>query len=388
MSAPAHWSWPFFEDSHRALAASAARWAAEQHVETSDVDVACREWVRRLGRAGYLRYCVPQQWGGALPAMDSRALCLLRETLAAHDGLADFAFAMQGLGSGAISLGGSDALRARWLPKVAAGEAIAAFALSEPDAGSDAGAMRTSATRNATGWSLQGSKTWISNGGIADFYCVFARSDAASGGSKGISAYCVAADTPGLSVTERIDVMSPHPLATLTFDNCEVPAESLLGAEGEGFALAMRTLDIFRVSVAAAATGFARRALQETLSHAGARAMFGTTLSAQPLAQAILGDMATDLDSAALLTYRAAWHRDTQPERSTCVAAMAKLGATELAQRIVDRALQLHGARGVRVGEVVERLYRDVRALRIYEGATEVQRLLVGREILKAHRLR
>jgi acyl-CoA dehydrogenase len=383
---PVHFSWPFFDDVHRELALSVSTWARSQAVMTSSVDDSCREWVKRLGHAGFLRYCVPAEWGGALPHLDSRALCVLRESLAAHDGLADFAFAMQGLGSGAITLGGSDALRAEWLPRVAAGQAIAAFALSEPEAGSDAGAMRMRATRIPSGWRLDGVKTWISNGGIADFYCVFTRSDGESVGGKGISAFFVPADTPGLTVTERIEVMSPHPLATLSFSGCEVPHTALLGAEGEGFGLAMRTLDIFRVSVAAAATGFARRALQEALQHADARAMFGSVLGAQPLAQAILGDMATDLDSAALLTYRAAWHRDTQTSRSTGVAAMAKLGATELAQHIIDRALQLHGGRGVRVGEVVERLYRDVRALRIYEGATEVQRLLVGRETLKAHR--
>ena len=385
MSTPAHLAWPFFDDRHRELATTVTEWVATQRVDASTVDDACREWVRRLGAAGFLRYCVPLAWGGALPALDSRALCLVRESLAAHDGLADFAFAMQGLGSGAITLGGTDALRAEWLPRVASGEAIAAFALSEPEAGSDAGAMRARATRTTGGWRLNGIKTWISNGGIADFYCVFARSAPDTTGGKGISAFFVRSDTPGLVVTERITVISPHPLATLSLD-CVVPHDALLGNEGEGFALAMRTLDIFRVSVAAAATGFARRALQEALNHATTRVMFGDTLGAQPLAQAILGDMATDLDTAALLTYRAAWHRDTQSARSTGVAAMAKLGATELAQTIIDRALQLHGGRGVRVGEVVERLYRDIRALRIYEGATEVQRLLVGREILKAHR--
>jgi acyl-CoA dehydrogenase len=316
--------------------------------------------------------------------VESRSLCVLREALAAHDALADFAFAMQGLGSGAITLGGTDALRAEWLPRVARGEAIAAFALSEPDAGSDAAALQTTAIQARGGWRLDGSKTWISNGGIADFYCVFARSNLTAPGAKGISAFLVAADAPGLAVSERIGVMSPHPLATLQFNGCVVPDECLLGAEGEGFALAMRTLDVYRVSVAAAATGFARRALREALGHAAGRAMFGATLGAQPLAQAILGDMATDVDAAALLTFRAAWHRDTQPGRVTGVAAMAKLGATELAQQVIDRALQLHGARGVRVGEVIERLYRDIRALRIYEGATEVQRMLVGREMLRA----
>ena len=392
-TATEHLAWPFFDDAHRALASSVAEWTAAQGTERTangetEVDDACRAWVRRLGDAGFLRYCVPAPWGGVLPTLDSRALCVLREALAAHDGLADFAFAMQGLGSGAITLGGSDTMRAEWLPRVASGRAIAAFALSEPDAGSDVAAMSMRASRTDAGWRLDGAKTWISNGGIADFYCVFARTDTGSLGSKGISAFFVRADTPGLRIAERITVMSPHPLALLAFDNCIVPHDAMLGAEGEGFALAMRTLDIFRVSVAAAATGFARRAMHEALCHAESRAMFGATLGAQPLAQAILGDMATDLDAAALLTYRAAWHRDTQRTRSTGVAAMAKLAGTELAQQVIDRALQLHGGRGVRVGEVVERLYRDVRALRIYEGATEVQRLLVGRETLKAHRQR
>ena len=392
MPAAPHLAWPFFDDPHRTLDAALAEtidgWEGTPSRDDETVDDRCRGWVKRLGDAGYLRYCVPAAWGGALPTLDSRAICVLRERLAMHHALADFAFAMQGLGSGAITLGGRDVVRQQWLPRVASGEAIAAFALSEPEAGSDAGAMRMRATKTTTGWRLDGIKTWISNGGIADFYCVFARSADGSIGGKGISGFVVAADTPGLSITERIDVMSPHPLATLSFSGCDIPEDALLGVEGEGFALAMRTLDIFRVSVAAAATGFARRALQESLQHADTRAMFGTVLGEQPLAQAILGDMATDVDSAALLTYRAAWHRDTQSERSTSVAAMAKLSATELSQQVIDRALQLHGGRGVRVGEVVERLYRDIRALRIYEGASEVQRLLIGRETLKAHRRR
>ncbi len=378
-----HLEWPFLDEHHRDLGARASAWVRTQHVDHADADAACRTWVARLGADGFLRYCVPRAHGGTLANLDSRALCVLREVLAAHDGLADFAFAMQGLGSGAITLGGSESLQAEWLPRVAEGKAIAAFALSEPEAGSDVAALATRAERVAGGWRLDGTKTWISNGGIADFYCVFARSDRASVGAKGISAFLVPATTPGLTVTERIATIAPHPLATIALAGCVIPAEYLLGAEGEGFKLAMRTLDIFRVSVGAAAVGFARRALEETVTHANRRGMFGATLGAQPLAQAIIGDMATELDSAALLTYRAAWQRDTREERTTIVAAMAKLAATELAQRIIDRAVQLHGGRGVRTGEIVERLYRDIRALRIYEGATEVQRLLVGREILK-----
>lgn len=380
----AHYAWPFFDDLHRELAAHAAEWVSKQQIDDRDPDAACREWVRRLGEAGFLRYTVPAAQGGALPTIDSRALCVLRETFAAHDALADFAFAMQGLGTGALTLEGSEDLRARWLGKVASGQAIAAFALSEPDAGSDAANLSTRATRVGESWQLDGVKTWISNGGIADVYCVFARSDAESSGSKGISAFVVPADTPGLEIVERIATISPHPLATIRFTKCIVPDANRLGDAGSGFKLAMRTLDIFRVSVAAAAVGFARRALKETVHHANARAMFGTTLGAQPLAQAIIGDMATDLDAAALLTYRAAWTRDTSTARTTAVAAMAKLGATEYAQAIIDRAVQLHGGNGVRVGSKVERLYRDIRALRIYEGATEVQRLLVGRETLKS----
>jgi acyl-CoA dehydrogenase len=389
----AHLDWPFFTDAHRDLAASISDWLTARsrtpgegsmNSRATAADQACRDWVTQLGAAGFLRYCVPAAWGGKLETLESRSLCVLRESLAMHDALADFALAMQGLGSGAVSSGGSDALRAEWLPKVASGKAIAAFALSEPEAGTDAAALRTSAVRAGSGWRIDGTKTWISNGGIADFYCVFARTAPLEAAARGISAFFVAADTPGLVVRERLATISPHPLATLDFQGCVVPDACLLGAEGEGFSLAMRTLDIFRVSVAAAATGFARRALGEALRYAAGRAMFGSTLGAQPLAQAILGDMATDVDSAALLTYRAAWHRDTQPGRMTGIAAMAKLGATELAQKVIDQALQLHGARGIREGEPVERLYRDIRALRIYEGATEVQRILVGREMLKA----
>lgn len=394
----AHLAWPFFDDVHRALGRDVSAWlgtpaakglshatpAPGTSAAALDTDALCRAWVRALGESGFLRYTVPRSHGGALEQLDSRALCVLREALAAHDGLADFAFAMQGLGSGAITLGGSEALKAAWLPRVARGEAIAAFALSEPGAGSDAGAMTTRATRSGEAWRLDGEKTWISNGGIADFYCVFARSDASSVGGKGITAFLVPADTEGLVISERIDVIAPHPLATLRFDGCVVPDAHRLGEVGAGFSLAMRTLDIFRTSVAAAAVGFARAALDATLAQAHGRAMFGATLGSQPLAQAIIGDMATDVDSAALMTYRAAWQRDTQPGRTTAVAAMAKLTATELAQQVIDRAVQLHGGKGVRVGEKVEQLYRDIRALRIYEGATEVQRLLVGREMLKA----
>ena len=338
--------------------------------------------VRALGDGGWLRYCVPAAHGGALAALDSRALCVVRETLAYHDGLADFAFAMQGLGSGAITLAGTAAQRDRWLPSVARGEAIAAFALSEPGAGSDVAALAMRARRDGDAWVLDGCKTWISNGGIADFYCVFARTGDTPG-ARGISAFVVPADTPGLVVAERIDVISPHPLARLEFNDCRLPHDALLGTAGEGFKLAMRTLDIFRASVAAAALGFARRALDESVAHARSRRMFGATLADLQLTQAKVGDMAMEIDAAALLTYRAAWLRDVGQARTTKEAAMAKLAATESAQRVIDAAVQLHGGLGVTHGHIVERLYRDIRALRIYEGATEVQKLIIGRDLLK-----
>jgi acyl-CoA dehydrogenase len=377
-----HLAWPFFDASHRALADALAAWTSEPDVLLDDVDDTCRAWVRLLGAAGFLRHCVPAAWGGARDALDSRSLCVARESLAWRDGLADFAFAMQGLGSGPITLAGTEAQRARWLPRVARGEAIAAFALSEPDAGSDAAALATVARRDGGQWVLDGCKTWVSNGGIADFYCVFARTTDAPG-AAGISAFLVEADAPGLSIVERIAVMAPHPLARLAFDRCRVPEDALLGAEGEGFRLAMRTLDIFRASVAAAALGFARRALDEALAHAKARRMFSGTLGDLQLTQATLGEMATALDAAALLTARAAWKRDVQGERTTREAAMAKMAATESAQRVIDAALQMHGGRGVTIGNVCERLYREIRALRIYEGATEVQKLIIGRDLLR-----
>jgi acyl-CoA dehydrogenase len=377
----AHLDWPFWDDHHRSLAASLVAWAPQQRIAHDDVDEACRQWVRALGAAGHLRHCVTAEHGGARPTLESRSLCVAREALAFHDGLADFAFAMQGLGSGPITLAGSAEQRERWLPRVARGDAIAAFALSEPDAGSDVGAMTTTARREGGQWVLDGEKTWISNGGIADFYCVFARTGR-EGGARGISAFLVPSDAHGLRIAERIDVIAPHPLARLAFEGCRLPASSLLGPEGEGFKLAMRTLDIFRASVAAAANGFARRALHEAVGRAKSRRMFGGTLADLQLTKAALGEMATAVDASALLVARAAWKRDVRGEPTTREAAMAKLAATESAQRVVDHALQLHGGLGVQTGSVVERLYRDVRALRIYEGATEVQKLIIGREVL------
>lgn len=380
--------WPFFDDRHRSVARELDTWAehALAHVDHRETDQACRDLVRALGDAGWLRYAVAAgpggAWGGALGAIDSRMVCILRETLARHDGLADFAFAMQGLGSGAISLGGSDALREAYLPRVARGDAIAAFALSEPEAGSDVAALSCAARLDGDHYVLDGDKTWISNGGIADFYCVFARTGEAPG-ARGISAFVVDADTPGLDASERIDVIAPHPLATLKFRNCRVPRTHLLGDAGQGFKLAMMTLDIFRASVAAAALGFARRALDESVGRARSRRMFGQTLGDLQLTQAALGDMATAVDASALLTYRAAWMRDVQGVRTTREAAMAKMTATESAQQVIDRAVQLFGGAGVVSGAIVERLYREIRSLRIYEGATEVQKLIIARELLK-----
>lgn len=378
---------PFFDDAHRQLERELDGWCADalRDIDHHDADAACRALVRQLGQAGWLRYCVPAAFGGALPALDSRALCLLRETLARHDGLADFAFAMQGLGSGAITLAGSDAVRERYLPRVARGEAIAAFALSEPDAGSDVAAMQCGArlTNDGCHYVLDGAKTWISNGGIADFYCVFARTGEAPG-ARGITAFVVDADAPGLSIAERIDVIAPHPLAMLRFDNCRVPVANRLGEAGQGFKVAMMTLDIFRASVAAAALGFGRAALDDALARATARPMFGGVLADLQLTQAAIGEMATAIDAAALLTYRAAWLRDVRQQRTTREAAMAKMVATENAQQVIDRAVQIFGGLGVKVGTRVESLYREIRSLRIYEGATEVQKLIIARETLAA----
>ncbi len=387
---------PFFDPPHAALAREAHRWGDSTLpavvAGAPDLDARCIALVGALGKAGLLRYCVPQAWGGALEHLDSRSICLLRESLGYHDALADFAFAMQGLGSGAIALGGSDELRRRYLPHVASGEWIAAFALSEPQAGSDVAAMTTRARRDGDDWVIDGCKTWISNGGIASFYTVFARTSD-DPGPRGISAFVVDSDSPGLRIAERIDVIAPHPLATLEFAGCRIPGDRMLGKPGEGFKLAMATLDIFRASVAAASLGMARRALAEALGYAKRRKMFGQTLADFQMTQAALAEMATAIDSAMLLTYRAAWLRDVkgstaehgQPgRRVTREAAMAKMVATENAQQVIDRAVQMFGGHGVRQGSIVERLYREIRSLRIYEGATEVQKLIIARELLKS----
>ena len=379
-----HLDWPFFDERHRSFARELDAWAHE-HVpqdHAHDVDAACRSLVKALGAGGWLRHAVGgTAHGGAVDVIDTRSICLARETLARHSGLADFAFAMQGLGSGAISLDGTPAQKQRYLPRVARGEAIAAFALSEPDAGSDVAAMACAARIDGDHAVLDGEKTWISNGGIADFYVVFARSGEAPG-ARGISAFIVDADTPGFEIAERIDVIAPHPLGRLRFTNCRVPLAQRISEGGAGFKVAMRTLDVFRTSVAAASLGFARRALDEALQRATTRRMFDKTLADFQLTQAKLAQMALTVDSAALLTYRAAWQRD-QGRNVTREAAMAKLAATEGAQQVIDAAVQIWGGLGVVSEQPVERLYREIRALRIYEGGSEVQQLIIARELLK-----
>jgi len=380
-----HLDWPFLEPHHKQHAIALENWC-DTHLQTNqhvNIDTACRNLVRELGAAGWLKYAVAgTQFGGAAEAIDTRLLCLTRETLAFHSGLADFAFAMQGLGSGAITLFGNAGQKACYLPRVANGSAIAAFALSEPEAGSDVAALRCRAQLSGDAYILDGEKTWISNGGIADFYIVFARTDEAPG-SRGISAFIVEPNAPGFEVAERLNVIAPHPLARLAFHNCRVPATQRVGEAGQGFKIAMATLDVFRTSVAAAALGFARHALHEALARATSRQLFGQFLSDFQLTQSKLAMMATGIDAAALLTYRAAWLRD-HGQRITVEAAMAKMTATEAAQEVIDAAVQIFGGQGVMSDHPVERLYREIRPLRIYEGATEVQELIIARGIIKS----
>jgi acyl-CoA dehydrogenase len=378
-------SWPFFDEAHRRFATALASWAdgTLPSLPRDDVDAACRARVKALGKAGFLKVVVPAEAGGLNPRLDVRTLCLAREILSFRDGLADFAFAMQGLGSASISLFGSPELKARYLPPVAAGDAIAAFALSEPEAGSDVAALATTAKPDGNAHvRISGTKTWISNGGIADHYVVFVRSGEGVG-AKGLSAFVVDAQTPGLTVSERIEVIAPHPLATLRFDGVRVPLTNRLGQAGDGFKVAMATLDVFRSTVGAAALGFARRALHETIERAANRKLFGAPLGELQLTQAAIADSASEVDASALLVYRAAWRKDQGAPRVTREAAMAKMFATEAAQRVIDRAVQLHGGLGVTKGVKVEELYREIRALRIYEGATEVQKIVIARELLK-----
>jgi acyl-CoA dehydrogenase len=378
-------AWPFFEDGHRRFADALTHWAdgALSALPHGDVDAACRARVAALGAGGFLKAVVTAEHGGLRPQLDVRTLCLAREILSFRDGLADFAFAMQGLGSGPITLFGSDSLKRRYLPAVRDGEAIAAFAISEPDAGSDVAAIATTAKDDGPAYvRIDGCKTWISNGGIADHYIVFARSEPAPG-AKGLSAFVVDARTPGLTVAKRIEVIAPHPLATLAFDGVRVPVTNRIGRPGDGFKIAMATLDVFRSTVGAAALGFARRALFETIEHAARRQLFGAPLGDLQLTQAAIAESASEVDAAALLVYRAAWTKDQGAERVAREAAMAKMVATESAQRVIDRAVQVHGGLGVTKGVKVEELYREIRALRIYEGATEVQKIIIAREALK-----
>jgi acyl-CoA dehydrogenase len=380
-----HLAWPFFEPAHGDFARRLDAFVAAgglAGIDHADVDRACATLARRLGASGLLDCAVASEASDVL-TIASRSVCIARETLAFHDGLADFAFAMQGLGTAAIALAGSPELKRMVLPRARAGRWLSAFALSEKEAGSDVAAMQCAARPDGETYVLDGEKTWISNGGIAHVYTVFARTGEAPG-SRGISAFVVLKNDPGFSISERIAVMAPHPLATIRFEGCRIPASRRLGPAGEGFKLAMRTLDIFRASVAAAALGFARRAFAEAVAHAKSRPMLGATLADLQLTQATIGEMAAGIDAAALLTYRAAWRREVEQLPTTREAAMAKMTATETAQWVIDRAVQLFGGRGVKTGEVVERLYREIRALRIYEGATEVQKLIIGRDALKS----
>lgn len=380
--------WPFFDDRHRALGASLDAWCASElnHHEPEDVDAACRTLVAKLGAAGWLRYAVPAEYGGMDENLDVRTLSLIRETLARHSGLADFAFAMQGLGSGTISLFGTPEQKQRYLPAVACGEKIAAFALTEPGAGSDVAACETTATEHQASFRVNGSKTYISNGGIADYYILFARTGEAPG-ARGLSSFIVDADVRGVSIGERLRVIAPHPLARIDFDDVELGADALLGVRGDGFRQAMATLDVFRTTVGAAALGFARRALDEATGRVLYRKLGGALLADNAVVQAQLAEMVLAVDSAALLVYRAGWVRDVQQRRNTREAALAKLHATEAAQRVIDQAVQLFGGAGVTHGVIVEALYREVRALRIYEGASEVQRMVIARQHIAEARL-
>jgi len=375
--------WPFFTDAHRELAAKLDKWAKQEVTEgiagadERNVDEACRSVVKKLGRAGWLKYTVPAAYGGVHEQLDVRSLCIARETLARISGLADFSFAMQGLGAGPITLFGSDALKERYLRRVAAGEAIAAFAISETGAGSDIAAMETSARRDGDSYVIDGEKTWISNGGIADFHVVFCRLE-----SSGFIAIVVEPGDAGFSVVERIETIAPHPLARIRFDSCRVSADRVVGDAGKGMKVALATLDVFRSTVGAAALGFARQALDEALAHVSSRKMFGQSLKDFQLTQVRIAQMATQIDASALLVYRAAWTRDNGAPRVTREAAMAKMYATEAAQHVIDDALQLLGGRGVVAGNPVEQLYREIRSLRIYEGTTEVQQLVIAKQVL------
>jgi acyl-CoA dehydrogenase len=372
-------TWPFFENHHRALATSLEAWAADNltEIDHSDTDAACRALVSALGEGGWLKHAAVDPAGAA--RLDVRSLCIIRETLARHDGLADFAFAMQGLGTGAISLFGTEVQKSEWLPEVRNGRAISAFALTEPQSGSDVANSTMTATLDGDSYVLNGDKTWISNGGIADVYTVFARTGDAPG-ARGLSAFLVPAETVGLDIVERLETIAPHPLARLRFNECRVPVSALIGNSGAGFKIAMSVLDVFRSTVAAAALGFARRALDEAITRVTTRQVQGAPLFDLQMVQGHIADMAVDIDASALLIYRAGWAKDNGAPRVTREAAMAKQFSTDQAQKVIDRAVQLHGGDGVRSGETVEKLYREIRALRIYEGASDVQRVVIARQ--------
>ena len=380
MADTSYLDWPFFADRHRSLSVELEAWVQDnlRSADHSDTDNACRSLVSKLGNAGFLNHSA-----NADGTLDVRTLCLIRETLARHDGLTDFSFAMQGLGTGAISLFGTDEQKAQWLPKTTAGSAIAAFALTEPQSGSDVANSTMTAELQNNEYVLNGEKTWISNGGIADVYTLFARTGGAPG-AKGLSAFVIPADLPGFEITERLETIAPHPLATLRFTDCRIPPETMIGEPGQGFKIAMSVLDVFRSTVAAAALGFARRALDETLNRITSREVQGAPLADLQMVQGHVADMAVDIDAAALLVYRAAWTKDNGAPRVTREAAMAKLFATDRAQRVIDKAVQLHGGDGVRSGQMVEQLYREIRALRIYEGASDVQKIIIARQTITA----
>ena len=384
-------NWPFFEDAHREYARGIREWAAttipgiteDEPGDNDQLDARMRELVTAIGAAGWFKACVPAAYGGSFENFDVRSLCIARETLGYYSGLADFAMAMQGLGTGSISLFGSDELKSRYLPPVAAGEKIAAFAISEKGAGSDVANMTTAAEADGNGWVINGEKTWISNAGLADHYVVFARSGEAEG-ARGISAFVVDADNSGLSVSERIDVIAPHPLGTLEFNDCRVEGSHRLGEGGDGFKIAMATLDVFRSTVGAAALGFARRAMDEAIGRAESRQAFGSAIAEFQLIQEKIADMAVAIDTMALLVYRSAWTKDTGETRVTRESAMAKLHATESAQQVIDQAVQIFGGEGVVSGRIVEKLYREIRALRIYEGTSEIQKLVIAGQVRAA----
>jgi acyl-CoA dehydrogenase len=377
---------PFLDQDHSSLRAGVRQWVEKNlfpsGAEERQIDDEARRLVRQLGDEGFLTYTVPQKFGGAREKVQARDLCILREEVARGSALADTMFAIQALGSYPITLCGTEEQKQSYLPPIAKGTAIAAFALTEPEAGSDVSRLQTRAVRRGKEFCLTGTKRFISNAGIADHYVVFASTSPDTKG-RGVSAFVVDAETPGLIVKERTQVISPHPIGVIAFDDCIIPERSLLGNEGEGLKIALGTLDVLRCTVAAAAVGLAQRALEEAIDYGRKRRQFDRPLTEFQGIQFKLAEMATELEAARLLVYQAAWAHDSGATDAKLKSSMAKLFATEAAQRIVDQALQIHGGMGVVVGSVVERLYRDVRALRIYEGTSEIQKLVIARELLK-----